>query len=137
VTCLPKDRAPLAALIFKVSMIEGRKMTYARIYSGRIKAGEEVYNATRKKKERISRILMMHANKRDRIDEAGAGGIVGIVGPKEASTGETLCQADHPVLLEDIDTYQPVISVAIEPKPTRTRKRSKRCWKSFWPRTPP
>mgnify|MGYP000293646051 FL=1 len=59
---------------------------------------------------------MMHANKRDRLDEAGAGGIVGIVGPKEASTGETLCQADHPVLLEDIDTYQPVISVAIEPK---------------------
>jgi len=116
VTCLPKDRAPLAALIFKVSMIEGRKMTYARIYSGRLKAGEEVYNATRKKKERISRILMMHANKRDRLDEAGAGGIVGIVGPKEASTGETLCQADHPVLLEDIDTYQPVISVAIEPK---------------------
>lgn len=116
IECPPKDKAPLAALIFKVSMIEGRKMSYARVYSGKLKAGEEVYNAIRKKKERISRILMMHANKRDRIDEAGAGGIVGIVGPKESSTGETLCHADAPVCLEDIDTYQPVISVAVEPK---------------------
>jgi elongation factor G len=116
VACPPKDSAPLAALIFKVSMIEGRKMAYARIYSGKLKAGEEVYNVTRKKKERISRILMMHANKRDRLDLAGAGGIVGIVGPKESSTGETLCHPDHPVLLEDIEVYQPVISVAVEPK---------------------
>ena len=116
VACPPKDSAPLAALIFKVSMIEGRKMAYARIYSGKLKAGEEVYNVTRKKKERISRILMMHANKRDRLDLAGAGGIVGIVGPKESSTGETLCHPDHPVLLEDIEIYQPVISVAVEPK---------------------
>jgi elongation factor G len=116
VACPPKDNAPLAALIFKVAMIEGRKMAYARVYSGKLKAGEEVYNATRKKKERISRILMMHANKRDRLDLAGAGGIVGIVGPKESSTGETLCQPDHPVLLEDIEVYQPVISVAVEPK---------------------
>ncbi len=116
IECPPKDKAPLAALIFKVSMIEGRKMSYARVYSGKLKAGEEVYNAIRKKKERISRILMMHANKRDRIDEAGAGGIVGIVGPKESSTGETLCHADAPVCLEDIETYQPVISVAVEPK---------------------
>jgi elongation factor G len=116
VACPPKDSAPLAALIFKVSMIEGRKMAYARIYSGKLKAGEEVYNVTRKKKERISRILMMHANKRDRLDLAAAGGIVGIVGPKESSTGETLCHPDHPVLLEDIEVYQPVISVAVEPK---------------------
>jgi elongation factor G len=116
IACPPKDSAPLAALIFKVSMIEGRKMAYARVYSGKLKAGEEVYNVTRKKKERISRILMMHANKRDRLDLAGAGGIVGIVGPKESSTGETLCQPDHPVLLEDIEVYQPVISVAVEPK---------------------
>ena len=116
VDCPPKDSAPLAALIFKVSMIEGRKMAYARVYSGKLKAGEEVYNVTRKKKERISRILMMHANKRDRLDLAGAGGIVGIVGPKESSTGETLCHPDHPVLLENIEVYQPVISVAVEPK---------------------
>ncbi|MGD9331000.1 MAG: elongation factor G [Desulfobacterales bacterium] len=116
VTCPPRDNAPLAALIFKVSMIEGRKMSYARIYSGRLKSGGEVYNARRRQKERISRILMMHANKRDRLEEAGAGGIVGIVGLKESSTGETLCQVDHPVLLEDIEIYQPVISVAVEPK---------------------
>jgi len=116
IPCPPKEKGPLAALIFKVSMIEGRKMSYARVYSGSLKAGSEVYNATRRKKERISRILMMHANKRERIDEAGAGSIVGIVGPKESSTGETLCHPDHPVLLENIEIYQPVLSVAVEPK---------------------
>lgn len=116
VSCPPRDNAPLAALIFKVSMIEGRKMAYARVYSGKLQAGEEVYNVTRRKKERVSRILLMHANKRDRLDLAGAGAIVGIVGPKESSTGETLCHPDHPVLLEDIEVYQPVISVAVEPK---------------------
>jgi elongation factor G len=114
--CPPKDAAPLAALIFKVSMLEGRKMAFARIYSGRLQAGAEVYNANRKIKERVSRILMMHANKRDRIDEAGAGGIVGLVGLKASSTGETLCDAGKPVVLEEIEFYQPVISVAIEPK---------------------
>ena len=131
VTCPPRDNAPLAALIFKVSMIEGRKMSYARIYSGRLKAGGEVYNPTRRKKERISRILMMHANKRDRLDEAGAGGIVGVVGLKESSTGETLCQADHPVLLEDIDIYQPVISVAVEPKTHADQEKIEEVLKKF------
>ena len=131
VACPPNDKAALAALIFKVSMIEGRKMSYARVYSGTLKAGEEVYNATRKKKERISRILMMHANKRDRIEIAGAGGIVGIVGPKESSTGETLCQADKPVLLEDIEVYQPVISVAVEPKTHTDQEKIEEVLKKF------
>ncbi|MBL0715641.1 MAG: elongation factor G [Desulfosarcina sp.] len=116
ITCPSKDAAPLAALIFKVAMMEGRKMSYARVYSGRLTAGEDIYNPSRKKKERIARILVMHANKRERIEVAGAGGIVGIVGLKETSTGETLCDAKNPVLLEDIEFYQPVISVAIEPK---------------------
>ncbi|UCH22607.1 MAG: elongation factor G [Deltaproteobacteria bacterium] len=114
--CEAIDKAPLAALIFKVSMIEGRKLSFVRIYSGRMKAGEDVYNPFRKKKEKLSRILRMHANKRERIDHTGAGSIVGVIGLKESSTGETLCSSDHPVLLEKIEFYEPVISVAVEPK---------------------
>ena len=116
VTCKSSDTAPLAALIFKVSMIEGRKLSFVRVYSGRLKAGDDIYNPSLKKTEKLSRILRMHANKRDRIDMAGAGSIVGVVGLKVSSTGETLCSAKHPVLLERIEFYEPVISIAIEPK---------------------
>jgi elongation factor G len=116
VPCLPKESTPLAALIFKVSMIEGRKLSFVRIYSGKINAGDEVYNPYLKKKEKLSRILRMHANKRERIDQIGPGGIAGIVGLKDSSTGETLCRQDHPIVLEQIEFYKPVISVAIEPK---------------------
>jgi elongation factor G len=116
IECEAKDTEPLAALIFKVSMVEGRKLSFVRIYSGRMTAGSEVYNPALKKKEKLARILQMHANKRERIDTVGAGSIVGIVGLKNSSTGETLCLADHPVLLENIDIYEPVISVAVEPK---------------------
>lgn len=116
VKCYPKENDPLAALIFKVSMLEGRKHTFVRIYSGKMKVGEEVFNPIRNKKEKLSRILLMHANKKERIDTAIAGSIVGIIGLKESSTGETLCHASHPVLLERIEFYEPVISVAIEPK---------------------
>jgi elongation factor G len=116
IECQPIDKAPLAALIFKVSMAEGRKLSFIRIYSGKIKAGDDVFNPFRNKKEKLSRILQMHANKRDRIDEAGAGSIVGVMGLKDSSTGETLCQPDHPILLEKMEFYEPVISLAIEPK---------------------
>jgi elongation factor G len=116
VTCKSSDTAPLAALIFKVSMMEGRKLSFVRVYSGRLKAGDDIHNPSLKKTEKLSRILRMHANKRDRIDEAGAGSIVGVVGLKLSSTGETLCSAKHPVLLERIEFYEPVISIAIEPK---------------------
>lgn len=116
VSCKAVENAPLAALIFKVSMMEGRKLCYVRIYSGRLKAGDDVFNPTLQKKQKVSRILRMHANKRERLDTAGAGIIVGVVGLKNSSTGETLCSTDRPVLLERIDTYEPVISVAIEPK---------------------
>ena len=116
VTCTPRDSAPLAALIFKVSLIEGRKLSFVRIYSGKLKAGADVFNPWRNKKEKISRILRMHAKQRERVDEAGAGSIVGVVGLKTSSTGETLTSPDHPVLLEKIDFYKPVISVAVEPK---------------------
>ena len=116
IVCRAKITEPLAALIFKVSMMEGRKLSFLRVYSGKMHAGEEVYNPSLRKKEKISRILNMHANKRERIDETSAGHIVGVVGLKESSTGETLCSSDYPVLLEKIEFYEPVISVAVEPK---------------------
>lgn len=112
----PKDNEPLSALIFKVSMIEGRKLSFARVYSGKLEIGVDVYNPTLKKKEKLSRILQMHANKRERINETGAGSIVGIVGLKDSSTGDTLCDEKHPVRLENIEIYEPVISIAVEPK---------------------
>ncbi len=116
IECKPTDAAPLAALIFKVAMIDGRKLSYVRVYSGTMKAGAEVYNPLLDKKEKLARILRMHANKRERVDSVGAGSIVGVVGLKDSSTGETLCTAQHPVLLEKIESYEPVISVAVEPK---------------------
>ena len=116
IECQAKDSDPLAALIFKVSMIEGRKLSFVRVYSGKIKVGEELFNPSLKKKEKLTRILQMHANKRERVDTVGAGSIVGVVGLKDSSTGETLSTFEHPVLLEKIEIYEPVISVAIEPK---------------------
>jgi elongation factor G len=116
IECPPRDSDPLAALIFKVSMMEGRKLCFVRVYSGRLKAGSDLYNPSLKRKEKVARILLMHANKRERIEESGAGSIVGVVGLKDASTGDTLCTAEHPVMLEKIESYEPVISIAIEPK---------------------
>ena len=116
IECTPKDSQPLAALIFKVAMMEGRKLSFVRVYSGQLKVGGEVFNPARNEKEKIARLLHMHANRRERVDRAGAGSIVGVVGLKGSSTGETLCTREHPVLLEKIEFYEPVISVAIEPK---------------------
>jgi elongation factor G len=116
IECQAKDSDPLAALIFKVSMIEGRKLSFVRIYSGKMKVGEDLFNPSLKKKEKLTRILQMHANKRERVETVGAGSIVGVVGLKDSSTGETLSTSEHPVLLEKIEIYEPVISVAVEPK---------------------
>ena len=110
------DKEPLAALAFKIMQDEGRKLTYLRIYSGRITAGDELYNASRQKKEKISRILKMHANKRERIENAAAGDIVAVMGLKDIFTGDTICSESNPILLETIDFYEPVISMAIEAK---------------------
>ncbi len=112
----PSDRAPLVALVFKVMMEEGRKLSYVRIYSGRLLAGDEVVNPAKNKKEKIARILAMHANKRQRINEVRAGNIVGIIGLKASGTGDTLCDPSNPIILEPIEAYEPVISVAVEPK---------------------
>jgi elongation factor G len=116
ILCPPRDAGPLAALIFKVFMMEGRKLCFVRVYSGRLKAGSELYNPTLKRKEKLARILLMHANKRERIEETGAGSIVGVIGLRDSSTGDTLCAPEHPVRLEKIEAYEPVISVAVEPK---------------------
>jgi elongation factor G len=116
IVCPPMNNKPLAALIFKVAMIEGRKLSFVRIYSGRLEAGKDVFNPYRKTKEKLSRILQIHANKRERLDTAGAGAIVGVVGLKSSSTGETLCSSEHPVVLERLEVYEPVISMAVEPK---------------------
>jgi len=110
------EKGPLVALIFKVAMIEGRKLSYVRVYSGKLVAGGEVYNPFRGKKEKIARILRMHANKRERIDSAGSGSIVGVVGLKDSSTGETLCDSASPVVLEKMEFFKPVISISVEPK---------------------
>lgn len=111
-----KANAPLSALIFKVFMMEGRKLTFARIYSGKLTEGMDVFNPNTGKKEKISRILLMHANKRERVESVSAGAIVGVLGLKSASTGDTLCDSANPIVLERIDIYEPVISIAIEPK---------------------
>lgn len=112
----PSGRSPLAALVFKVMMDQGRRLNYVRVYSGRLSTGDEVFNPTKQAKEKVARILAMHANKRERIDEAGVGNIVGVVGLKASTTGDTLCDPSNAIVLEPIDAYEPVISVAVEPK---------------------
>jgi len=108
---------PFAALAFKIMMdpFVG-SLSFTRIYSGSLEAGSYVYNVSRGKKERVSRILKIHSNKREELKRASAGDIVGIVGVKEVSTGDTLCDEKHPLLLETIECPEPVIKVAIEPK---------------------
>lgn len=111
-----QDDAPFAGLAFKISMDQGRKLTYLRIYSGILNVGQEVYSPIKKTRERVARILRMHANKRERIEQARAGDIIGIIGLKSSATGDTLTDPEHPIILEAIDVYEPVLSLAIEPK---------------------
>jgi elongation factor G len=117
------DEQPLSALAFKVMMDQGRKLIYLRIYSGVLPVGMEVYNPRVKKKEKISRIFQMHANQRDRVEEAKAGEIVAVMGLKETTTGDTLCDPAGPILLEPIDFYKPVMSVAVEPRANRDQEK--------------
>jgi len=112
----PDDQEPFSALVYKVMMDEGRRMTFIRIYSGRVSVGQEVFNAAQDIPERIARIFQMHSNKRTRLDSAGTGNIVAVMGLKNATTGDTLCHGEHPILLERIDAYEPVISMAVEPR---------------------
>jgi elongation factor G len=108
----PKE--PASALAFKVQMDQGRKLVYLRTYSGVLKPGDEVLNVRLNKTEKIARLFNMHANRRERLQECGPGAIVAAVGLKLAGTGDTICDPEHPILMERIDTYEPVISRAIE-----------------------
>ena len=92
------------------------KLTFLRVYSGKVKQGDTVFNSSKEKNERIGRIVLMHANKREEIPEAKAGDIVGIIGLKNTQTGDTLCDKNNPILLESMVFPEPVISIAIEPK---------------------
>ncbi len=117
VTRRASDEEPFAALAFKImSDPFAGQLTYFRVYSGTLQAGSTVYNVTKGKRERIGRLLKMHANKREPIDTVYAGDIVAAVGLKGASTGDSLCSEKHPILLEVIKFPEPVISMAIEPK---------------------
>jgi len=110
------DKEPLAALAFKVIMDDGRKLTYVRIYSGTISVGEALYNPGKKISEKIARIFRMHANRKERVELAHAGELISVMGLKQSTTGDTLCSAKEPILLESIEFSKPVISVALEPK---------------------
>ena len=112
----PVDAEPLCALAFKVALDDGRKTVFLRIYSGVLKPGDDLYNPRLKKKEKVARLFSVHANRRERITEAGAGSIVVAMGLKNTATGDTLCPADKPILLERIGQMEPVISRAVEPK---------------------
>ena len=124
---MAKDEEPFTALAFKVMMDEGRKLVYIRIYSGVLKVGTEVYNPRLKRGEKISRIFQMHAHQRTRVEEAKAGEIVAVMGLKETTTGDTLCDRSHPILLEPIDFYKPVMSIAVEPKTNRDQEKLTEC----------
>ncbi len=114
---LPSNDAPFSALVFKI-MVDPYvgKLAFARVYSGTLKKGSVVYNATRQQRQRVSRLIRMHANFREEIEEAKTGDILALAGPKQISTGESLCALDKPIVLENIKFPEPVISIAIEPK---------------------
>jgi len=113
----PEDGIPFAGLVFKIvaDTFVG-KLAYFRVYSGKVEAGSYVLNTTKGTRERVGRLLQMHANHREDIKEVHAGDIAAMVGPKQTFTGDTICDPNHPVLLETIRFPEPVISVAIEPK---------------------
>src|SRR5687768_314717 len=113
----PTDEEPFSALAFKIATDPYvGKLTFFRVYSGVIASGSHVQNSTKGKRERLGRILQMHANKREEIPEVRAGDIAAAIGLKETTTGNTLCDQDHPVVLEAMTFPEPVIDVAIEPK---------------------
>jgi elongation factor G len=119
----PEDSAPFCALAFKVAMDEGRKTVFLRIYSGVLKPGDEVQNARTRRNEKVARLFSVHANRRERIERAGAGSIVVAMGLKDAGTGDTVYAPKAPILLGRIDAHEPVITRAIEPKTQAEKER--------------
>ena len=120
----PSNDDPLAMLAFKVAADPHLgKLTYIRVYSGVLKAGSQVTNSTKGRKERIGKIYQMHANKREEIEQIGAGMIVAVMGLKDTTTGDTLCDPQHQIVLESMDFPNPVIEQAIEPKTKSDQER--------------
>jgi elongation factor G len=118
------DEEPFSALAFKIATDPYvGKLTFFRVYSGVLKGGSHVHNSTKNRKERIGRLLQMHANKREEIDEVRAGDIAAAIGLKHTRTGDTLCEQDKPIILEVMRFPEPVISVAIEPKTKADQER--------------
>jgi len=113
----PSTQEPFAALVSKVAVhpFYG-KLTYIRVYSGKVSQGQQILNSTRERKERIGKLFQMHSNKENPVDEAQAGHIYAVVGLKETTTGDTLCDAQNPLVLESMTFPEPVIDVAVEPK---------------------
>ncbi len=130
VTRGPEDKE-FAALAFKIVADPFGKLTYFRVYSGEISKGEEVYNSTKEDRERLGRILLMHANQREDLDVAMAGDIVAGLGFKNVTTGDTLCDRDHAVILERMEFPEPVIHVAIEPKTKSDQEKLGKALKSL------
>ena len=118
----PTLEEPFSALAFKLQQDSGRKMTYIRVYSGVYKGGR-LYNATRDRVEKPAAILSVHADKKERVEEAHAGDILALTGLKWTTTGDTLCDQNHPLLLETIAFADPVISIAVEPKRTQDEEK--------------
>jgi elongation factor G len=111
------DKEPFSALVFKIMADKHvGQLSFTRIYSGTLKSGSHILNSTRGVRERVGRIMKMHANKREDVDEAYAGEIVAVAGLKQVTTGDTICAESHPVILEAMEFPAPVISLAIEPK---------------------
>ena len=117
IACRPNDKDPFAALVFKtVSDPFMGRLSYLRVYSGEVKAGAQVLNSTRNEKERMGKLYLMHANRREEIDEADTGAIVAAVGLRKTFTSDTICDIASPLLLESIRFPEPVLSMAIEPR---------------------
>ncbi|MGI9052089.1 MAG: elongation factor G [Ilumatobacteraceae bacterium] len=127
----PDDKAPFSALAFKIVSDPFGKLTYFRVYSGTINKGDEVYNSVKERRERLGRILLMHANQREDLDIAYAGDIVAGLGFKDTTTGDTLCDRADPIVLERMEFPEPVIHVAIEPRTKSDQDKLGRALKSL------
>ena len=117
-------KAPMSAIAYKVAIMEdGRRMVFMRLYSGTLESGQAVLNPALGIREKVSRIFLMHANQRQRLERIEAGNIFGVLGLKKTRTGDTICAVSDPILLESIDAYEPVISQAVEPATLREKEK--------------
>ncbi len=115
------NKDPLCLLVFKVMMDEGRRLTYFRVYSGELKIKDTVWNATRHQPDRVARLFVMHGGKKQRTDSISAGFLGAARGLKDSMTGDTLCDKDHPILLEQMQAMEPVIVIALEPESSKDK----------------